>query len=346
MAGLIAALFGGKKVAPDPSPNPGIGGYTLPAGPTGATGFPGSTSQTRALRGRGPRVAKIRADRDSGFEQGFGTALQVRQMSARGGGTPGHVNPRATAYVATVQTLMAQQMQNNSAAEFFGGPMLHTGPGNLTAGGNPLRAAAAAGGHSAQDTQTPAVGRQPNISGGVPGSQNVRNSRAQRYKNTPGQLHTYLSAARADQAPPNAGGQATDGNVHPERASGAVSVPSRYVWAGGGVQTWGALRQMPYTGRGNGARGAELSGQRYFAQGQSDQFFNAGMGDYGIGRIQGSGVGRPVGFTQPAPWSSNFYDTTDSVGTPTTPGTNAQSPDMVYVSPAGGRASNSTGRVH
>jgi hypothetical protein len=42
MAGLIAALFGGKNKPVDTNPHPGIGGYTLPRGPYGEGGFPGS----------------------------------------------------------------------------------------------------------------------------------------------------------------------------------------------------------------------------------------------------------------------------------------------------------------
>jgi hypothetical protein len=288
-------------------------------------------------------VAKIAADSDSGFEQALGTTIQVRQASARGDVGRPSASPRTTQTVATLQTLIGQQLQNNSPAEFFGGPMLATGPGNNTAGGNLLSGAAADGGHSQQDTQTPATLRQPTISGGVPGAQNVRNQIAERYKQAPGQMHTYQSAARPDQAPVNRGGQATDGNVHPGAASESVVVPNRYCFDG--VTTWSALREMPYGGRGNGARGADLNGQRYYAAGQSDQFFNAGMGDYGIGRIQGSGVGRPVGFAEPAPWTANFYDTTTDVGTADNPGTNAQSPAMVYISPSSGRASNGTGRA-
>jgi hypothetical protein len=100
---------------------------------------------------------------------------------------------------------------------------------------------------------------------------------------------------------------------------------------------------MPYGGRGNGARGADLDGQRRYATGQETEFWNAGQGDYGIARQRGGK--RPVGFTQPAPWSSQFYDTTESVGTADNPNTQpAQQPQSVYVSPSGRRASNSTGR--
>jgi len=97
---------------------------------------------------------------------------------------------------------------------------------------------------------------------------------------------------------------------------------------------------MPYTGRGDGARGAQLTGQRYYGTGQQDQFWNAGQGDYGIERAYGSGRKRPVSFTEPAPWTANFYDTT----APVQDNSNPQSPDAVYTSPSSGRASNSTGR--
>ena len=234
-------------------------------------------------------------------------------------------------------------MQHNSAAEFYGGPELKTGPGNNTAGGSPLGGAQAAGGHSQRDTITPWTRAQPLISGGVPGAQNVRNTIAERYKNTPGELHTYLSAPRADQASPNPGGQATDGNVHPDAVVQSVTVPSRRF--DDGNTSWSVLREMPYAGRGNGARGADLNGQRYYATGQQSQFLNAGMGEFGVARQRGAGNKRPVSFTQPAPWTANYYDTTASVGTADSPNTQpAQQPDSVYTSPGGLRASNSTGR--
>lgn len=329
MAGLIAALFGGKSRPPEPTdPSPGIGGYSLPRGPAGQSGFPGSTSATRTFRGASPRVAKIEADTNTGFEQGLSAQDQIRQSAFRGD-APSR-SPRSTPVVATPQPVLTQRLQGNDPSEFYGGPALKTGPGNDTAGANPLSEAQAAGGHSKRDTETPPTQRQPQIALDVPGAQNVRNTRAQDYKAVPGQMRAYRSASRPDQA--KSGG-----------ISQPVTAESRFVFAGGGVQTYGMLRQMPYTGRGNGARGADLNGQRYYAEGQSDQFFNAGQGDYGIAREYGGK--RPVGFTEPAPWTSNFYDTTDTVGTVDNPGTPTQAPDMVYVSPSTGRASNSTGRT-
>jgi hypothetical protein len=233
-------------------------------------------------------------------------------------------------------------MQHNAEGEFYGGPMLRTGPGNNTAGGVPLTPAARAGGHSQRETTTPWIHAQYPIGGDAPGSENVRNQIAQRYKNPAGGMHTYRSAARADQAPVLGNGQAADGNVHPELATTSVTVPNRFVMPGG--QTgWSILRQMPYNGRGDGARGANLNGQRYYTTGQETQFWNAGQGDYGIRRQRGGR--RPVAFTEPAPWTSNFYDTTSEVGTSDAPGTGTQAPNAVYVSPTTGRAKNGTGRM-
>jgi hypothetical protein len=158
-------------------------------------------------------------------------------------------------------------------------------------------------------------------------------------------MHSYRSAPRADQAPVLPGGQAADGNVRADLVAQEVMVPSRFVMPGG--QTgWSVQRRMPYTGRGDGARGAQLSGQRFYGTGQQEQFWNAGQGNYGIARQQGSGSKRPVSFTEPAPWTQNFYDTTSEVGTADAPGSPTQGGHAVYVSPSAGRASNSTGRMH
>ena len=341
MAGMIKALFGGRARPEDTTnPAPGIGGYAMGAGPAGQTGFPGSTGATRTMRGRNARLAKVRSDTNTGWESGPGTSQNTQQASYRGD-VPGAKlrGPRATEEVSTAQGKLRQNMQENSPAEFYGGPMQKTGRGNNTAGGRTGSRAAAAGGHNSLDTQTPWARAQYPIGGDAPGSENVRNQIAQRYKNRPGQVHTYKSAARADQAPVLDRGQNADGNVKPNLACQEVSVVSRFVMQG--AQTgWSELRRMPYSGRGDGARGAQLSGQRYYGTGQQDQFWNAGQGDYGLSRTYGTGRKRPVSFTEPAPWTASYYDTTSPVQDNTTP----QSPDAIYVSPSAGRASNSTGR--
>ena len=342
MAGPIKALFGGRSRRPvETNPHPGIGGYNLGSGPANQSGFPGSTSQVRAYQGNNPRAVKLRADTNTGWESGLSDVPQTRQASYRGDVRGAATsNPRSTAQTTSRQPVASELLQHNSPAEFYGGPMLHTGPGNNTAGGHPGHGAAASGGHDTRDATTPWIHAQPVIGTGTPGAENVRNQVAQRYKATPGQVRPYRSAARADQARVNRGGQATDGNVHPDDATTMVSVPDRFVAFGGGNQTWALPREMPYGGRGDGARGADLSGQRYYATGQGYQFSNAGMGDYGIARKNGGDHKRPVSFETPAPWTANYYDTTSSVQD----GSTLQAPDMVYVSPSAGRAGNGTGR--
>lgn len=346
MAGLIRALFGGRSRPPDPEPLPGVAGYRMPTGRTGEGGFPGSTAETRTFKGNNPRNAKVRADTNTGWEGGLGTAAEVRQASYRGDVLGGRTrNPRATGRVVAPQTRIRQNMQSASDREFYGGPMLKTGPGNNTAGANPLGPSQRVGGHSKRDTETPPTRRQPVIGVGTPGAQNVRNQVAQRYRNAPGQMHTYLSAPRGDLPKKLRKGQNADGNAHPDQAVTSVSVPSRFVYPGGGNTTWSVEREMPYAGRGDGARGADLNGQRYYATFGHQQFMNAGQGDYGIARARGGDHKRPVSFTEPAPWTANYYDTTEDVGTTGEVSTAPQSPNLVYVSPSTGRASNRTGRM-
>lgn len=343
MAGLIAALFGGKsRPQDDTNPVPGIGGYAMGPGPAGQSGFPGSTGATRTMRGRNARLAKVRSDTNTGWESGLGSDTVTQQSSYRAEVHGSNIaNPRNTPTVTTPKGQIRQTMQGQPG-EWYGGPMQHTGPGNNTAGGTPMSGARRAGGHSQRDTTTPWTQAQYPIGGEAPGSANVRNQIAQRYKARPGEVRTYRSAARADQAPVLPRGQNADGNVKPELASQEVSVPSRFVMPG--AQTgWSIQRRMPYTGPGDGARGAHLSGQRYYGTGQQDQFWNAGQGNYGIARQRGGK--RPVAFTEPAPWTANFYDTTSEVGTTDAPGTPTQGGQQVYVSPSAGRASNSTGRM-
>jgi hypothetical protein len=322
MAGLIQALFGGKTRPPEPDPLPGQGGYSMPPGPAGQDGFPGSTSQTRTFSPRNTGVAKL----PQRGAPGVGTP-RSRQASYRGDNqnpVAATQSPRATEQVSAPQSAIPETLQSNSAAEFFGGPALHTGTGNNTAGAHPLTPAERAGGHSMIDTTTPYSRAQSQIARGVPGSNNVRNTEAQRYKARPELSHTYKSAPRADQAQLAAG---SDGGAGLGPITTEVTVQSRFVFAGGGNQTWAVQREMPYGGRGNGARGAALNGQRYYAAGQQDQFLSQRLGDYGIARQLGNK--RPVSFTQPGPWTADYYDTTTDVQS----GAADQSPDSIYVSP-------------
>lgn len=357
MAGLIAALFGGKTRPADPDPMPGLGGYAQGPGPSGENGLPGSTSRTRTFRGNNPRQigaadwTTIKSGTNTGFDQKLSSVPQTRQASYRADIRPTEIgksvrsaNPRGTSRVSTLQPQLTVTMQETPAT-LKGGPMLRTGPGNQTAGGQLSRRTSSETRKDPRDTTTLWKDANSVIGQNTPGSSNVRNEVAQRYKNKPGEMHTYWAAYRADQASVSPGGQASDGNVQTHEGQQQVTVPSRFVMnPGDGNLTWHVQREMPYGGRGDGARGADLNGQRYYATGQQDQFGNAGMGDYGIARQRGGR--RPVGFTQPAPWTANFYDTTDSVGTNESPNdTPAQSPNMVYISPSTGRANSGTGRT-
>jgi hypothetical protein len=354
MAGLIARLFGGSaSPAVDTDPAPGVGGYDLGAGPANQTGFPGSTSQTRTFPSDGsapysPRSARMRLDWDTDANSRSGTTPETRQSSSRADQRRGSASPRDTPWVTVPQTAIRQEMQHNSPREWYGGPAMKTTDvsQNDTAGGYIDRTGAYSMGlqsADSRDTTTPWTAAQPEISGNVPGSQNVRNQVAQRYKNKPGDMHTYRSRSRPDQAQVNMGGQATDGNTDTAGIYQEVTVPSRFVFGDGGVQSWSVQREMPYGGRGNGARGADLNGQRYYATGQETQFWNAGQGDYGIARQRATPS--PVSFTQPAPWSAGVYTTTASVGTADDPNSApAQQPDDVYISPVVTRASRGSSR--
>jgi hypothetical protein len=341
VAGLIAALKLRRR-EPDPyDPHlAGRGGYTDGPGRTGEAGFPGSTSATRVNNGKPPRAVKIKSDSNVGFDQGF-EGDQARQAGRHYG--EGWANPRETSYVSTPQPRTIASLRKGPG-EWFGGLPLRSdavAPADHVVGGNPLTGAAAAGGHSTYDTETPRTSRQPDISGGVPGSNNVRNSIALRYQAAPGQYRTYKSAPRADQGD---AGPAESGAGGGRWASAPeVTVQSRFVWDQGGVQTWSVQRQMPYNGRGDGARGADLNGTRYYAEGPPVAV-NAGQGSYGVSRLRGPNH-RPVYFNEPSPWTSQFYDTTASVGTPDAPGPGGQAPNAVYTSPEVSRAGlTGTGR--
>lgn len=332
MAGLIQALFGGKTRPPEPDPLPGQGGYAMPPGPAGQDGFPGSTSATRTFTPRNTGVAKL-PPRGGVPLRGVQTTRSSYRGDQQNPVEPPR-SPRATGLVTTERSEAVDELQTNSGAEFYGGPALKTGPGNNTAGAHPLSESRRAGGHSMIDTTTPYSKAQPVIGTNIPGAQNVRNTRAQNYKAKPGTIHGYKSAPRADQAQLAPG----DGGAGLGPITTDVSVQTRFVFPGGGNQTWAVLREMPYGGRGNGARGANLNGQRYYAAGQSDQFLSNRSGDYGIARQRGHR--RPVSFTQPAPWTADFYDTTADVQS----GAADQSPDAIYVSPLPARPNTATRR--
>ena len=146
MAGLIAALFGGKSSTPHTDVETGVGGYQAGPGPTGQYGFPGSTALTRTNQSLSPRGAQVRSDTNYGFEQALSTRDQTRQASPRGDNARDYTNPRLTPKVRTPQPLLTAVMQETPATN-LGGQLDKTQAGARTIGGNPMRESAREGGH-------------------------------------------------------------------------------------------------------------------------------------------------------------------------------------------------------
>jgi hypothetical protein len=315
VAGFLGLGIGGRGKA-DPDPNPGIGGYDYPRGPEGKTGYPGSTTANRL----NPDAASKLADGTWG----------------RGEGSHRHFPRRAW--------IPIQQQQVN----------LQSNPGERQ-GGLPWRANTNNLGsddhRGVQDTQERI--HEDIISARTPFKADQRN---QVYyggrKAVPGAPVTMKAAPRPDQ------GFRTRANP---ADVGEVTVPSRHVFRGvnGGTDVVADLlhRRMPYTGHagtvhevmeGHGGRigalspgfgnrnvrGAVLDGTRFYQV--PDTELNQG-GDYG--RYRKSHPSRPTVFQEPAPWSAGYYDTSDSVGGPDTPGSGSQVWDSVYTSPEVARTS-------
>lgn len=166
------------------------------------------------------------------------------------------------------------------------------------------------------------------IAANIPGGQDVRNSvyRGGR-KAQPGVARQYRSA-------PNPG----------MGRSQVVTQDSRYVFNGvnGGTDLWQDQltdRRMPYTGqdgyRGSlrhargGIRGAVNDGTRFY---QGPPLLVNQGGAYGK-NIRGKDRHRPTLYREPVPWTSRYYDTTQSAGTVSNQGTHSQVVQSVYVSP-------------
>lgn len=128
--------------------------------------------------------------------------------------------------------------------------------------------------------------------------------------------------------------------------------PRRFVYRGGGVETYQFERPMPYDDHGTvriatearpdgvlvrvpyHRRGSVLDGQRLFMEPVASKYGGLGNqgGQIGITRKRGSRHHRPTVFAEPAPHTARYYDTTRATGTPASPGSVAQ-PDLVHVSP-------------
>jgi len=188
-----------------------------------------------------------------------------------------------------------------------------------------------------------------------PGSQNVRNQVAHRYKAVPGQIHRYQPASNpgknADrlnapsqyhptvQVHGHPDGKPVPGMDSNPGQSNAVYVPSRYVSHEGGQEGYAVNRPLLFAKGGTPAayppwykgnehlRGGRLTGQRYFGPLAHQQHIGLSSDSYGIARARGPRH-RPVRFEQPPPWTANYYDTAPQP---------AQPADMIHRSPSRGR---------
>lgn len=177
--------------------------------------------------------------------------------------------------------------------------------------------------------------RMTPVIGGAPGSQNVRNQVAQRYKAVPGQLHTYRvspnpgkTGARLD-APSryhpgtfvhgHPDGKPIPGQPPQSGLGPMVTVPSRFVSAEGAQEGYAVNRPLLFAKGGTPApypqgyagnehvRGARMTGQRYVGALADQQRIGLPSDAYGLSRARGPRH-RPVSFQQPEPWTANYYD--------------------------------------
>jgi hypothetical protein len=313
----------------DPAlPEPGIGGYDYPRGPYGQTGFPGSTPASRRTHSQGPDG---RLDRQ----------LSVTGAQARDTGPE---------FAASDAWDVPRPQPSYSEVEFR--PGMEPDPGNryLRPDGSPRQPRAR------QMRSTAPEHRMTPVIGGAPGSQNVRNTYAQRYKAVPGQIRAYRPAPNPGKTGARLDGPSRyhpdvmvhghpDGKPVPGMAPQpgyppTVTVPSRYVSHEGSQEGYAMNRELHFTKGGTPApypagydgnehiRGGRLTGQRYFGDLADQQRIGLDSDAFGIARRRGPRH-RPVRFELPTPHAANFYDVAPDQGT--------EAPDMIHKSPAKGR---------
>lgn len=202
-----------------------------------------------------------------------------------------------------------------------------------------------------QMRSTSAEHRMVPVSEHAPGSQNVRNEYAQRFRAVPGQVHAY----RPSPNPGKTGAHLTGPSQHhpstvvhgePDGAPVPgmpsqpgppyVLVPSRYVSREGGQEGYavnrpetfakGSVAGFPSGYKGDEhLRGGRLTGQRYFGAIADQQRIGLDSDAYGISRRRGPRH-RPVRFQTPEPWTANYYDVAPEQG--------KTAPDMIHRSPS------------
>jgi hypothetical protein len=336
-----------KAKSPRPGvPMPGIGGYDYPRGPMGQTGFPGSTPASARTHAQ---TADGRKDR-----QLTTTAIWARDTGPE--------------FTDTEPTEVPRPQPSPSSIRFVPGTEPRPGNRFIRGNGTPRQPKARThrGEHSAPwHGETGPEQRMTPVIGGSPGSQNVRNTFAQRYKARPGLVRLYQpspnpgkTGARLDGPSQYHPGIMVHGHPDGKPVPGmdanpgpppSVTVPSRFVSAEGSQEGYAMNRPLLFSEGGVAGypssyvrftgnqhlRGGRLTGQRYFGELAAQQQIGLESDAYGISRARGPRH-RPVGFEVPAPWTANYYDTA--------PDADDQPPDMIHVSPVRPRAGRSVRR--
>ena len=321
-------------------PLPGVGGYDYPRGPFGATGFPGST----------PASARTHVQTPDGRRD---RQLTTTQIWARDTGP---------AALDVTPVRVPEPQPSYSEVEFR--------PGTLDPESTFIRRNGTPRQPRARQLRSTSVERRMTpIIGGAPGSQNVRNRIAQRYKAVPGQVRAYTPSpnpgklgARLDGPSQFHPGQVVHGHPDGKPVPGldsnpgigpgqpSVMVQSRFVSAEGSQEGYAVNRPLLFAHGGTPApypssyvaftgdqhlRGGRLTGERYFGALADQQRIGLPSDAYGISRARGPRH-RPVRFEQAAPWTANYYDTApDADDTPA---------DMIHVSPSRPRAGRAVRR--
>jgi hypothetical protein len=313
-------------------PHPGEGGYNYPAGPYGATGFPGSTAARRgATKPQGP------------------TGRKDPQFLGRPTLTNPEVWARDTgpAAVDVAPTRTPRPQPRYSEVEFTPGEP--SGPSRfIRANGTPRQPRARQlRSTSPEHRMTPVVGALE-----LPERKPVRNSYAQRWRAIPGTIREYSPAPNPGKTGARLMGPsqyhpgvtiygAPDGKPVPGMDSNpgpppSVVVSSRYVSLEGGQEGYAVNRPLVFTKGGSPnnypagyagnrhLRGGRMTGQRYFGAIEDQQRIGIPSDSYGIQRKRGPRH-RPVRFDLPTPHSANYYDVAPQAGT--------EAPDMIHRNP-------------
>lgn len=313
-------------------PNPGIGGYDYPRGPYGATGFPGSTPAAKTTKGQGP---------DSRLDRQL-TATQIRDRD-----TGPEFNE-----TWPVETPKPQPSYGD----------VRFRPGTAPRPGNTFRRAngTARQPFARQMRSTSPEHRMTPIIGGAPGSENVRNQVAQRFKARPELWRAYRpspnpgkTGARLQGPSRRHPGTTVHGDPDGKPIPGMdeqpgppdVIVQSRFVSHEGSQEGYAMNRDLFFakggkpapqpTGAAPHIRGGRYDGTRYFGELAAQQKIGLPSDSYGIKRARGPNH-RPLRFEQPPPHTANYYDLPPDEG--------ETAPDQIHRSPVAARRAPGTPR--